>query len=331
MSDILRPAGRQPTEEPADEHGTMQADSVPERTTPADSGPGLAGPLEDSERHDDASGTGMEREPADMADTETGRDTADMADMADTETGRDTADMADMADTETGRDTADMADMADMADTETGRDTADMETSPEITGMGGKHARAEAAEAGAYGQAEADAAPGMPADEAYTADRPAAIDDLPTGGTLAASTDAHEAETPAPDVMAADTQPATDVLVASPAHGDTPEAGTQGAGTAGAQVRPQAADAVADIPLLGDAAQVHQRWQEIQASFVDDPHGSVNRAANLAEEVADALISATQQRMRDLRNAWDGDGADTEQLRATLRNYRVLINRISGV
>ncbi|SRR6266487_158632 len=86
-----------------------------------------------------------------------------------------------------------------------------------------------------------------------------------------------------------------------------------------------------DTPLMAEDAQVHVRWQEIQAAFVDDPRDSVTRAAGLAEEVVTTVVAAAQERVRDLRDVWDGNSADTEQLRNALRRYRMLINRLGGV
>src|SRR6266516_4766273 len=86
-----------------------------------------------------------------------------------------------------------------------------------------------------------------------------------------------------------------------------------------------------DTPLMAEDAQVHVRWQEIQAAFVDDPRDSVTRAAGLAAEVVTTVVAAAQERVRDLRDVWDGNSADTEQLRNALRRYRMLINRLGGV
>lgn len=98
----------------------------------------------------------------------------------------------------------------------------------------------------------------------------------------------------------------------------------------GSQAKP-GTETVADTGLMADAAQVHQRWQEIQATFVDDPRGSVERAAMLADEVLNDVMAAGQQRITDLRNAWYGDGTDTERLRNALRRYRMFIDRLAGI
>jgi len=94
---------------------------------------------------------------------------------------------------------------------------------------------------------------------------------------------------------------------------------------------PAALDALANTPFVDDQAQVRQKWQEIQSAFVDDPRGSVTRAADLADTVVQSLVATVEERKRALRGTWDGGEADTEQLRNTLRRYRVLIDRLSSV
>jgi hypothetical protein len=89
-------------------------------------------------------------------------------------------------------------------------------------------------------------------------------------------------------------------------------------------------------PLLPNAAQLRGSWQQVQASFVDDPRDSVAEAAALVDHAAQALAGALQRRQRRLRESWDsasGETADakspdTEQLRITMRRYRMLFNRI---
>jgi hypothetical protein len=89
-------------------------------------------------------------------------------------------------------------------------------------------------------------------------------------------------------------------------------------------------------PLLPDAPQLRGNWQQVQASFVDDPRGSVAEAAALVDHAAQALVGALRQRQRRLRESWDsasGETADgkpqnTEQLRIAMQRYRTLFNHI---
>jgi hypothetical protein len=109
-----------------------------------------------------------------------------------------------------------------------------------------------------------------------------------------------------------------------------------------AQSVPAAAPASAlDTPLLSDTTGLRQRWQAVQAEFVDDPREAVGDAAQLLDQTTQELVGALQQRQRDLRSTWDSgeatgtataDGTtDTERLRLTLQRYRGLFNQLTQV
>jgi hypothetical protein len=107
---------------------------------------------------------------------------------------------------------------------------------------------------------------------------------------------------------------------------------------------PAAAPAAAlDTPLLSNTTGLRERWQAVQAEFVDDPREAVGDAAALLEQTTQALVDALQQRQRDLRSGWDSGDAngtgtatadgttDTERLRLTLQRYRGLFNQLTQV
>jgi hypothetical protein len=81
----------------------------------------------------------------------------------------------------------------------------------------------------------------------------------------------------------------------------------------------------ADIPPTNP----DYRWREIQVMFVDDPRGSVERAADLAADTLRELNTMLRERERDLRSTWQDPNADTEELRTSLQGYRALVGRIS--
>ena len=76
------------------------------------------------------------------------------------------------------------------------------------------------------------------------------------------------------------------------------------------------------------AAVSSQRWSEILVAFVDDPRGSVKMAADAVDEAVDEFVNSVRARQRDLAATWQGAGADTEQLRSALREYRKLGQRV---
>jgi hypothetical protein len=86
-----------------------------------------------------------------------------------------------------------------------------------------------------------------------------------------------------------------------------------------------------DAGLSGDPERIHERWAAIQATFVDDPRGSVAAAADLVTETIAALVASAEQRERGLRGEWDREGADTENLRNTLRSYRGFLDRLVAI
>jgi len=94
--------------------------------------------------------------------------------------------------------------------------------------------------------------------------------------------------------------------------------------------RPQA-PANGHTGMAGDPERIHERWAAIQATFVDDPRGSVAAAAELVTETIAALVAGAEQRERGLRGEWERDGVDTEGLRNTLRGYRGLLDQLATI
>ena len=78
------------------------------------------------------------------------------------------------------------------------------------------------------------------------------------------------------------------------------------------------------------AALAGQQWPAIQAMFVDDPKGSVQRAAAAADEVAKAFVASLQREQTALRAAWEKD-TTTEDLRTALQQYRAFCGRLEGL
>ncbi len=80
------------------------------------------------------------------------------------------------------------------------------------------------------------------------------------------------------------------------------------------------------------AALSEQQWPAIQAMFVDDPKGSVQRAAAAADEVAKAFVASLQREQAALRASWEnGAGTSTEDLRTALQQYRAFCGRLEGL
>jgi hypothetical protein len=72
-----------------------------------------------------------------------------------------------------------------------------------------------------------------------------------------------------------------------------------------------------------------QRWEAIQARFVDDPRGSVQEADSLVEEVMNRLTQTFSQERSNLEGQWSrGEDVTTEELRVALQRYRSFFQRL---
>jgi len=73
------------------------------------------------------------------------------------------------------------------------------------------------------------------------------------------------------------------------------------------------------------ASQFRSRWETIQSGFVDDPRHSVEQASALVTEALGQLTSVFEEKREHLRHHGE---IPTEELRQTLRHYRLLLNRL---
>jgi molecular chaperone GrpE (heat shock protein) len=83
-------------------------------------------------------------------------------------------------------------------------------------------------------------------------------------------------------------------------------------------------------PLLGqDVDQLRERWQSIQAAFVDEPQQAVEQADALVTDVIKRL-TRTFEETKDSLETQLGEGEDvsTEDLRIGLQRYRTFFERL---
>ncbi|MFF9166805.1 MULTISPECIES: hypothetical protein [unclassified Streptomyces] len=108
--------------------------------------------------------------------------------------------------------------------------------------------------------------------------------------------------------------------------------------TPGGTSAPAGHDA-SEAPLMphDEVDELQQRLSHALAGFVDGPRAAVEEADRLLEEIAAHVTDAVSRRRRTLRMTWQGGeagegrqttGADTEQLRLALRDYRELSRRL---
>jgi hypothetical protein len=114
---------------------------------------------------------------------------------------------------------------------------------------------------------------------------------------------------------------------ATPGAADPGPAAPGSAPSGSASPDPAAGATGGTIPA---AALSEQQWPAIQSMFVDDPKGSVQRAAAAADEVVKALVASIEREQAALNTAWEND-ASTEDLRTALQQYRAFCGRLEGL
>lgn len=93
---------------------------------------------------------------------------------------------------------------------------------------------------------------------------------------------------------------------------------------------PAAEPGAAEREEIPAAALAEQQWPGILAQFVDDPRGSVERAAATAREIAAAFTASLEREQVRLRTTWQ-DEPDTEKLRTAVQQYRAFCGRLEGL
>jgi molecular chaperone GrpE (heat shock protein) len=83
-------------------------------------------------------------------------------------------------------------------------------------------------------------------------------------------------------------------------------------------------------PLLGqDTEQLRERWQAVQAAFVDDPRQAVEQADGLVTDVIERLTSTFRQTKDSLETQLgEAEDVSTEDLRVGLQRYRTFFERL---
>ena len=87
-------------------------------------------------------------------------------------------------------------------------------------------------------------------------------------------------------------------------------------------------------PLFDEAAieKHRERWQAIQADFVDDPRQAVKQADELVAELIQQLAKSFADERSRLEGHWDrGDDVSTEDMRIALQRYRSFFGRLLSI
>jgi len=85
------------------------------------------------------------------------------------------------------------------------------------------------------------------------------------------------------------------------------------------------------IALFSDqqVTDLRGRWDQIQAAFVDEPRGAVEKADGLVADAISQLAEGFARTRAELDHQWKrGDSVSTEELRQALRRYRSFFSRL---
>jgi hypothetical protein len=79
----------------------------------------------------------------------------------------------------------------------------------------------------------------------------------------------------------------------------------------------------------GESDTFRKRWNDIQASFVDEPRPSVEKADQLVASVIQQITQVFAGERAKLEGSWStGAEVSTEDLRQALRRYRSFFDRL---
>lgn len=77
------------------------------------------------------------------------------------------------------------------------------------------------------------------------------------------------------------------------------------------------------------AGDFRERWQSIQAGFVDEPRQAVEQADALVADLLQRLAAGFSDERKRLEGQWDrGSDVSTEDLRVALTRYRSFFDRL---
>jgi hypothetical protein len=100
------------------------------------------------------------------------------------------------------------------------------------------------------------------------------------------------------------------------------------------QRRQSSAASAETTPLFPDQElpELRNRWDGIQAGFVDQPRKAVEEADSLVASTMKRLAEVFAQERSKLEGQWDrGDNVSTEDLRLALQRYRSFFHRLLSI
>jgi hypothetical protein len=102
-----------------------------------------------------------------------------------------------------------------------------------------------------------------------------------------------------------------------------------GSESSATEMEASGAEERAELMESDESERFRARWNEIQATFVDEPRRAVESADALVAELMKRLAEGFAQERSRLEGQWDrGDDVSTEELRVALQRYRSFFNRL---
>jgi hypothetical protein len=104
--------------------------------------------------------------------------------------------------------------------------------------------------------------------------------------------------------------------------------------TSGQRRQSSTASTAETTPLFPDQElpELRNRWDGIQAGFVDQPRKAVEEADSLVASTMKRLAEVFAQERAKLEGQWDrGDDVSTEDLRLALQRYRSFFHRLLSI
>jgi hypothetical protein len=150
---------------------------------------------------------------------------------------------------------------------------------------------------------------------------------FPGGERSAAGTDAAQ---PAEFESSLSSQPRTADEDRSTARSESATAGSESPAGMAETSRPET-ETSPDRSLFADdqLAGLRARWDSVQAGFVDDPEGCVQKADGLVSDVVEQLTTGFTEARSRLEQQWGrGEEASTEDLRVAFKRYREFFERL---
>jgi hypothetical protein len=80
----------------------------------------------------------------------------------------------------------------------------------------------------------------------------------------------------------------------------------------------------------GEIEDLRVQWTALQASFVDEPRESVEKADQLISSAIKRITDDLQAKRSELAENWNKNDVSTEDLRTSLQHYHALFDRLLG-